>query len=172
MRCRTRLAVSRDRQQHFHDVGGADAIHALGADLRHGVVPQAGAPLRGGLAAVRPVLGVDPDDRLDGLLEGRRAAGPVAGVAALGDGPRVDERLLPGAGERDDRVSAEADIGGLAVEAYPLRPGLREASGGGRLHKKAQAVSAASIAVAAGNVDGVDGWRRVAWAFHRSEVIM
>ena len=84
-----------DRKQHLHDVGGADAVHALAADLRHGVVAQAGAPLGGGLAAVLPVLGVDPDDLLHGLLEGRRAAGTVARVAALGDYPRVRERLLP-----------------------------------------------------------------------------
>ena len=159
-RCRTRLAVSPlrgpDRQQNRHDVGGVDAIHALVADLRHGVVPQAGAPLRGGLAAVLPVLGVDPDDLLDGLLEGRRADSEVAGILALGDDPRVGERLLPRAGERDDRVRAEAHVGGLPVEAYPLRPGLGEAAGGGGFDKKAQAVSTTSIAVAPGNVDGVD----------------
>ena len=64
--------------------------------------------------------------------------------------------LLSRAGERDHRVGAEADVGGLAVEAYPLRPGLGESAGGGGFHKKAQAVSAASVAVATGNVDGVD----------------
>ena len=145
-----------DRQQHLHDIGGVDAVHALRADLRHRVVPQAGAPLGGGLAAVLPVRRVDPDDRLDGLLEGRGATGAVPGIAALGDDAGVGERPLPRACERDDRVGAEADVGGFSVEAYPLRPGLGEAAGGGRFHKKAQAVSAASIAVAAGNVDGID----------------
>ena len=83
-----------DRHQDLHDVGGADAVHALRAHLRHRVVPRAGAPLCGGLAAVLPVLGVDPDDLLDGLLEGRHAAGPITGIAAFGDNPRVGERLL------------------------------------------------------------------------------
>ena len=88
--------------------------------------------------------------------QGWRAAAAVPGVAALGDDAGVGERLLPRACERDDRVGAEADVGGSSVEAYPLRPGLGEAAGGGRFHKKAQAVPPASIAVAAGNVDGVD----------------
>ena len=83
-----------DRQQHLHDVGGGDAVYALGADLRHGIVPEAGAPLGGGLAAVLPVLGVDPDDLLDGLLEGRSAAGAVTGVAALGDEATLEPQSL------------------------------------------------------------------------------
>ena len=111
---------------------------------------------------------MDSDDLLNGLLEGRRPAGPVAGVAPLGDGPRVGERLLPRAGEGNDRVGAEADVGGLSVEAYPLRPGLGEAAGRGWFHKKAQVVSTASIAVSAGNVDGVDeGGGGSLGAFHR-----
>ena len=66
-----------DRQQHLHEVGGANAVDALAADLRDGVVPEAGAPLGGGLAAVLPVLGVYADDCLDGLFEGRCATGPI-----------------------------------------------------------------------------------------------
>ena len=70
-----RLPLRRpDRQQYLHDVGGAYAVDALAANLRHGVVPQAGSPLGGRFATVLPALRVDPDDLLDRLLEGRRAA--------------------------------------------------------------------------------------------------
>ena len=124
--------------------------------------------VHGWLAAVLPVLGMCPDHGLHGLLERRRAAGAVAGIPALGDGPRVGERLLAGAGERNDGIGTEADMGRFAVEAYPLRLGLGEAADGGGLHKKAQALSAASIAVAAGNVDGVDeGGGESLGAFHQ-----
>ena len=145
-----------DRKQDLHDVGGGHAVHAFTADPRHGVVAQAGAPLGGGLAAVFPVFGVDLDDGLHGLLEGRGAAGLVAQVAALGDDPRVGERLLPRAGEGDDGVGAEADVGGLAVEAYPLGSRFGEAAVGCRFDEQAQAMSAAPVAVPAGDVDGVD----------------
>ena len=84
------------------------------------------------------------------------AAGAVARVAALGDDLRVGERLLSRAGKRDDGVGAEADVGGIAVEAYPLGPGFGEAAVGCRLDKQAQAMSASSIAVPAGDVDGVE----------------
>ena len=113
------------------------------ADLRHGLVPQSGALLGGRFAAVLLVLGVDLDDLLDGLLEGRRAA--------FGDDLRIGERLLPRASERDHGVGTETDVGGLVVEAYPLRPGLGDAADGGGLYKQAQSVSAA---VAAGNLEG------------------
>ena len=70
---------------------------------------------------------------------------------------------------RNGRITcAEADVGGLAVEAYPLRSGLGETAGGCRLHKKAQAVSAAPVAVAPRDVDGVDeGGGESLGAFHR-----
>ena len=99
---------------------------------------------------------MDLDDGLHGLLEGRGAAGPVARVTALGDDPRVGERLLPRAGEGDDGVGAEADVGGLAVEAYPLGPGFGEAAVGCRFDEQAQAMSAAPVPVPAGDIDGVD----------------
>ena len=132
----------------IHDIGGADAVDALRAYLRHSIVPQARAPQRGGLTAVLPVLGVDLDNLLDGLLEDRSTTGEVAGVTALGDDPRIGECLLPRTGDPDYWVGAESDVGGFAVETYPLCPGFGEAAGGRWLHQKAQAVSAAPIAVA------------------------
>ena len=39
-----------------------------------------------------------------GLFAGRRTAGAVARIAPFGDGTRVGERFLPGAGERDHRI--------------------------------------------------------------------
>ena len=95
---------------------------------------------------------MDADDLLHGLPEGRRAASAVPRVAALGDGPRVGERLLARPGERDDRVGAEADIGGLAVQAYPLPQDLEKPPVEAGFTRRLRAVSAASIAVRPGTL--------------------
>ena len=71
--------------------------------------------------------------------EGRRAVGPVAGVAALGNGPRVGERLLPGAAERDHRVAPrpKAHVSSKKIKdqkhiLISLLSGLWEVWGGSR----------------------------------------
>ena len=68
----------------------------------------------------------------------------------------VLERPFAGHGEGDDGIAPEADAGGLAVDADALRPAFGEAPARGRADQKAQAETAAPVAVAAGDVDGSD----------------
>ena len=91
-----------DGQQHRHDVGGGDGVDALASKARQDVVAHAGAPLALGAIAL-PVPGVDRDYGLIGFLEGGHLLHAPPGVAALGDGARVGERLLAGHGEGDHR---------------------------------------------------------------------
>ncbi|MCY4592102.1 MAG: hypothetical protein OXE86_16410 [Alphaproteobacteria bacterium] len=87
------------------------------------------APALLGLAAGLPVPGVDRDDRLARLDEGRCGArGAPARVAALGDGAGILKRSVAGHRQGDHRVASEAEAGGLAAEAHALRPGPGEAA--------------------------------------------
>ena len=159
MRWRTRravLALGRpDRPQDRHDVGSVDGVDAPGGEARHGVLAQARPPLAL-VPAAPPALGVDGDDGLARLGEGRHAPGAAPGVAPVGDGAGVVERLLAGRGEGHDGVGSEADAGGSAVGPDGLGPRLGDAAVGGGLDEEAQAVAAVAVPVPAGQVDGTD----------------
>ena len=144
-----------DGQQHRHDVGGGDGVDALSRQARQDVVAHARAPLALGAPAL-PVPGVDRDYGLIGLREGGHLLHEPPGVAALGDGARVGERLLAGHGKGDHRVGAEAEAGLGAVGGDSLRPGLGEAAGLAGRDQQAQSVTAVPIPVPAGDVDGPD----------------
>ena len=145
-----------DGQQHGHDVGAGHGVHGLTADARQGVGGKAGAPLAFGTRAILPVGGVDRDDGLQRLGEGRHGHHRAAGIAALGDGPGVLQRALAGHGEGDDGVAAEAEAGGPAVDAHALRPGFVEAAAQRGPDEQAEAEAAATVAVATGYPDVPD----------------
>ena len=98
---------------------------------------------------------MDGHDLVGGFGEGgRTAARAAAGIAALRDGLGVLQRPLAGQGE--DGVSAEAEAGGSAADADALRPVLGGAVAGAGPDEETQAEAAASVAVPAGDVDGLD----------------
>ena len=122
-----------ERLQHGHDVLAGDGVPRHVAEPGQDVVAQRCAPTVLGATAGLPVRGVDGDDLLGGFREDRCAAARAAsGIAALGDGLRVLQRLAAGQGEGDDGVAAEADAGGPAADADALRPALGDVPRGAR----------------------------------------
>ena len=85
---------------------------------------------------------------------GTGTGGAAPGFAALGDGLGILQRPLAGQGEGHDRIAAEADDGGLLVDADALRPALRGVAARGGPDKEAQPEAAAPVALAAGGLDG------------------
>ena len=132
-----------------HDVVAVAQLPARVVEPRQCIGGHARAPLVLRPAAVLPVPGVDCDHPVEGLGERRYAKrGAASGIVALDD--------AAGHGEGDHRVAAEADAGGLTVDADALRPALGEAAVRGAADQEAEAEASAPIAVAAGDIDGSD----------------
>ena len=133
-----RLPVPDGREDLEH-VGARDLRDGHLADAREGEPPQARHPLAG----VSPIAPAGPllfQHTRGGFGKGRYALGAALlrqWVPALAGKLAVDERLLPGLGQRDQGNAAESELTAAAADDEALNP----APGSARLDKEEQAVA-------------------------------
>ena len=86
------------------------------------------APVRGGAFRMAPGRSVSFDDGREGLGDGGDLALAGSRIASVAGDLSVFRRGLPSFGKRDERVSAEPDVGGPTLDPEPRR--VRRTIGG------------------------------------------